>query len=494
MRALRVVASVAWAGCLVLAHAADAQGQDDSCPAVISYPDQLIDSAIARAQCLRGLQRFPEAASVLQHALGMAQPGDPRVPDLQRMLLSMASPQDVCTAVAPCRNADRTVREAVDAARRIVTDLRDLDEVPNVSIDARAQARALSFIGTGSTLVPTDYYNAQHALAYKVQPIVLAGVHADIRLGSPLISDVSEFVKRHPEFLNLRFGYETDRVYQSGGSITPTGPLAQELGIRGEAADVLNGAITLLGVGVEGEYATFTNGRVQEQNLAAGTVVSDAPLQFTRKRVELTFDTSQYWELPGASWHRTNQYERFHDGSSAWVLRAVYYDLTLPRIAYLVQSDAQGNAIVAAESAPQTIDVSLAAGGLSYRWAMLTGKYGFLQSEYTLLFGGGSVNFTMPASTSMPQGPGNQVALSEATVAVVSRVGVRGEVRLALDQEFQSNLYFGASLGAEQYYANAQVPGSLSGVVGFSDAFWSAMGYASFRFDYRRDPAVTSEQ
>jgi hypothetical protein len=368
--------------------------------------------------------------------------------------------------------------DKVDRAVDAVSTLRhvDLSEIPSVSADVHGEVRVLSFIGTGSTAVPDTYYNAKQALAYKVEPIVLAGGHLDLRFGNEAWDKIKEY-------LNIQLGYETDRAFESGGTIASVGPLSQELGITGVAADVIDGAVSFFGVGIEGEYATFTNGRVQEQDVATGNVLSDAPLQFTRKRVEATFDLSEHFDLPWAHWGTREG--RLHDGSSAWILRAVYYDLTLPRIAYLTQSDAQGNDIVVAESAPQNIDVVFGAAGGSYRWSIVSGRSGFLTTEFTLLFGGGNVNFTMPASTSSPQSSSNSVALSEGTFAMVSRVGVRGEVRLPLDCGYQSNIYFGGSLSAEQYYARASVPGSVSGTVGFSDAFWSALGYASFRFDYR---------
>src|SRR5262249_25426680 len=114
-------------------------------------------------------------------------------------------------------------------------------------------------------------------------------------------------------------------------------------------------------------------------------------------------------------------------------------------------------------------------------WAIVGGRCGFLATDLTLLLGGGTVSFHMPARLAEPASPNNRVQLDEGTFAVVTRLGLGGELRL-FGEDDGVGLIAGASFRVEQYYAEAQVPGSTSGSVGFADAFYSALVHVSVRY------------
>ncbi len=369
-------------------------------------------------------------------------------------------------------DAARTVEEA----RRVVelaTFFNDPDArvyvhrfnsiVARLAVDLGADGRVVGFIGSGSSFAPSTFFNSKSALAYRVAPIVLAGVHARMGLAD----------KDGWNLLRLKAGYETDRVYRSGGSLTPTS-LTNQLGISGVAADIVSGAVAYVGIGIEGELARFTNGRVQLQDVASGMVLSDAPLVFTRTRLEATVNLTRYLSpSPSAS-------SKPEEHRSRWTARALYYKLALPRIAYLTQKDAATqDDVVVAESEPQNIQVAFGAAGASYTWVIAAGDRGYVATDLTLLIGGGEVAFSMPANLGQAAGPTNRVQLHEPTIAAVTRVGLNGDVRLNSDEVA---IFFGAAIGAEQYYANASVPGSTSGSVGFADAFYFANVHVTFRY------------
>src|SRR5262249_43285368 len=110
-------------------------------------------------------------------------------------------------------------------------------------VDLRAGGEAFIYtsVGTsdkqGSDDVKYNYTGRQYKLDYRVQPIVLAQARLDV---------VLDWI-RMPGVANLGFGYATDRVYRSGGSIE-SNSLTNQLGVDGVASDVLDAGLGLLGV------------------------------------------------------------------------------------------------------------------------------------------------------------------------------------------------------------------------------------------------------
>lgn len=436
---------------------------------------------IRAAECLQSQHRVSDALQWYARARGFASA------DLISLIEErMASLRSDAPGVAANAAFDQAMKQLEangsdrEAARRYAAIARDLattpeeikrvkdlaDEilrgVPSFSLDVSFKTSVLGFIGSGSSITPDRFFNTKNALLYSVQPIVLGGFSAQARF----------LDTRGWEKYGLRIGYETDRIFGGGGTITNS-TLAQQLGVNGVAADIVNGALALSGVGFEGEHATFTNGRVRRIDVPSNTRADEAPLKFSRTRLEGTFDLTRFI---------TKDDDKPRLDTQRWQvgLNALYYQVALPRIAYLTQRDTSNQTIVVAESEPQSIDVGFGAGGATGRLAT-GGDWGSIGAFLTLMIGGGQVAFNMPARVAEPAGPNNRTHLREPTVAVVSRAGIYGDVHLAGDTYAA---FMGASLNGEQYYAEAHVPGTVEGSVGFADAFYTALLTVTVRYRY----------
>lgn len=333
--------------------------------------------------------------------------------------------------------------------------------IPDWTLSADAQARGLWFVGSGPG--SAEVYGATNRLAFQVKPILLAGMSA--RLGFP--------DRKGWEDLGLDGSYETDRAYSSGGTVQTT-QLNQQLGVSSAYSDIFAAALNVVGVRGEIEFATFTNGRVQIQDVATGTPFADAPLVFTRVRADATLNLSRYFIDADSAVVRPEA-ER-----SSLFLRVTHYELRLPRIVYLTQrqsytppgaSQPREIDVVVVETPAQNIDVSFTGVGATYRWAMARGEIGLVAADATLVPGLGQVSYYLPARLGEPAGPGNRLDRDDFLFGLVGRLGLTAQAAL-LRGDFSIHVV-GSMLG-EEYLANATIKGDPGGTIGFRDTFFSA--------------------
>ena len=348
---------------------------------------------------------------------------------------------------------------------------------PDFTLTVDATARFLAFRGsTGAPGSGTDtaVYGARNQLAFDVQPIVVAGVRGGITVPTA----------KGWEAFGLRGSYETDRAFRSGGTISSSNSLASSLGATGASADLIDAAIHVSGVGFEAEYATFSAGRVQVQDVTTGTPSADAPLTFTRTKLEASFDLGPYITNPPAS--RPAKQRR------TLVALADYYSVQLPRIIYLTQDLPYGGAgsngspptrtTVVLETPPQPVTLAIAALGVLGREVLAQGPGGYWRAQATGLLGVAEPQFYLPARLDAPMSSTNRVASGGTAFAAIGRVGTDFEVRLTGDV---LSLWLGGELHGEFYYASLNIPGEYGGQVGFQDFFVSGRGFLSLHYDQR---------
>ena len=124
-----------------------------------------------------------------------------------------------------------------------------------------------------------DYTGRQNKLDYRVRPILLASARLELAI---------DWV-RLPSAISAGVGYQTDRLWSSGGSIQSTS-LARTLGVQGTASDVIDGALGFLGVRAAAKIARFDAGEVDLVRAQDGAVLGTAPLKLSYTQADLGYD------------------------------------------------------------------------------------------------------------------------------------------------------------------------------------------------------------
>jgi hypothetical protein len=205
-----------------------------------------------------------------------------------------------------------------------------VDQIVGITLDsfrldlkAGGEAFIYSAIGTADRNGDNyDFRGRKYKLDYRIDPIYLASARLDI---------VLDWI-RLPGAANLGFGYSTDRVFKSGGSIDHTS-LTDELGIKGIASDVIDAGLGILGVRSDVKIATFTAGHVNKVVATnVGQVVDTSPLQLKLTQVDVGYDIM---------WLVDNDQIRAY--VEEFVVGGRYLQYTLPRIVYeLVDTGTNG--------------------------------------------------------------------------------------------------------------------------------------------------------
>jgi hypothetical protein len=178
----------------------------------------------------------------------------------------------------------------------------------------------------GDSKVNKDYTGALRRLTYDVKPILFAAFNLD--LGFDYI--------RLPNAAKLNFGYKTDRVFSSNGSIDNSGNLAQSIGVKGVASDVLDLGLGILGVKTAFKRASFTAGTVRYVDFNSGQAIGDprnptapleAPFQIQYTQIDVGYDIAfLLGEKAGKAY------------IEELVVGGRYFDYSLPRILYELEN------------------------------------------------------------------------------------------------------------------------------------------------------------
>jgi hypothetical protein len=221
----------------------------------------------------------------------------------------------------------KALKEDVDKSPGFVLAESVVDQIVGITLDSfrldlKAGGEAFIYSNVGTADRSGDQYDfrgRKFKLAYHIDPIILASARLDI---------VLDWI-RLPGAANLGFGYSTDRVFKSGGSIESSS-LVDQLGIKGVASDVIDAGLGLLGVRSSVKIATFTAGKVNKVQATNVTgVVDTAPLQVKLTQVDVGYDIM---------WLVTDDKIRAY--VEEFVVGGRYLKYELPRIVYeLIESN-----------------------------------------------------------------------------------------------------------------------------------------------------------
>jgi hypothetical protein len=208
-----------------------------------------------------------------------------------------------------------------------------------------------------SNKVVKDYTGHLRELRYEVKPIMLAAFNANVGF---------DYIQL-PNAGNFNFGYKTDRVFSSGGSVE-SGSLSQQLGVKGVASDALDFGLGILGVKTAVRVATFTAGTVHYVDATTGNdvVLGGKPatgiFQINYTQIDVGYDLSF---LLGESAGKYFLEELTVGGR--------YFQYALPRILYELEYNGPPNADTktykwVSESAPQNVTSKYYMGGVTGRF------------------------------------------------------------------------------------------------------------------------------
>jgi len=258
-----------------------------------------------------------------------------------------------------------------------------------------------------------DYTGRKLKLDYRIKPIILAQARLDI---------VLDWIQL-PGAANLGFGYSTDRVYNSGGSIEYTS-LSKQLGIKSGFSDVFDFGLGLLGIRSGVRIAKFNAGEVRTVDaLDVTRVVDKSPLQMTQTQVDVGYDI--LFAAADASLR-------------AWVEELVvgvrYFKYSLPRILYELKNVStdpnQKTFVFSRESPPQPVDAQYYMAGMHARFGVGESPRFSPFLDIDLFGGAGPTSFYFLADQTLPDTDANRQFSKQ--VAFAFNGGVTGGVRWRL--------------------------------------------------------------
>lgn len=290
-------------------------------------------------------------------------------------------------------------KTSIEATAGFVLKESVVDQVVGVTLDSfRAQAKAggeaFFFQGIGQdekseqkqgdATVRKDLTGRLRTLNYKVGPILLAAFN--LNLGFDYI--------HLPNAVGLNFGYKTDRVFSSGGTIE-SGSLGQQFGLKGAASDALDFGLGVLGVRSNVRLANFTTGTVTYADAAGNNIAGpdgkpvEAPLQISFTQIDLGYD------LAFALGEKAGKYYL-----EELIVGARYFRYELPRVLYELENtlppeSQDKNFVYLNETLPQTVSSLYYMGGATGRFGKGEAATFSPFGELGFYIGGGPTAYTL---------------------------------------------------------------------------------------------------
>ena len=305
-----------------------------------------------------------------------------------------------------------------------------------------------------SKSVVKNYNGHLRELRYEVKPIMLAAFNANVGFDYIQLPNAGVF----------NFGYKTDRVFSSGGSVE-SGSLSNQLGVKGVASDALDFGLGILGVKTAVRVATFTAGTVHYTDAAGTDIIlggkaATGVFQINYTQIDVGYDLAF---LMGESAGKYFLEELTVGGR--------YFQYALPRILYELEYTGDPNADKktynwVSESAPQTVTSKYYMGGVTGRFgagpsAMIApfadlGIYaGAGPSSYYLRTKAPTAqNVDSPATTDLSNPAQNQLQKKNAIAAnVVLALGARlhithgSRLRISGEAQYRAELLYAQTKG-----------------------------------------------
>ncbi len=261
-----------------------------------------------------------------------------------------------------------------------------VDQVLGVQWDAlhahvRLDGEVLFYHQIGTNGISGDYTGRTRRLDYAVAPIATIG--GRIMLGFDWLHIQNA--------ASLNGSFQTDRFYSANGTITGSGSLAQQLGLKGVASDVVDIAADLIGIRTRVKNARFTAGEVTQIAVDPKTgrdlgVVDRAPMQVGFTQVDVAYNTAFLLppDVVGAYW------------IEELLVGFRYMNYRLPRILYELKDVAPRGS----KSQDFRFDRESPAQKLTSNYYMGGGTFRFGQGEEHVVSLYGDVGFYGGAGTS----------------------------------------------------------------------------------------------
>ncbi|MBX3227948.1 MAG: hypothetical protein KIT84_28030 [Labilithrix sp.] len=273
-----------------------------------------------------------------------------------------------------------------------------------------------------------DFRGRRFKLDYRVDPIILASARLDV---------VFDWI-RLPGAANLAFGYSTDRVWKSGGSVT-TSSFTEQLGITGVASDIIDAGLGLLGVRTSVRVADFTAGELRQvQATNVENAVASAPLKLKMTQIDVGYDLL---------WLIENEYIKAH--TEEIVVGARYYQYTLPRIVYELQDDGGGRFTYRRETPAQPVESRFYMLGGNVRFGVGDAPRWSPYLDLGFYGGGGPTGFYFTPDPLLPDGPRDNAREAAFGLNGLGALGLRlrllprgSRVRLDLRAEYRGSLIY----------------------------------------------------
>ncbi len=288
-------------------------------------------------------------------------------------------------------------------------------------------------------------------LDYAVDPIFMFGIKAAVGF---------DWIQL-PDAANLNFGFATDRMWSSGGTIE-SGSLGEQLGLEGVVSDIFDIGLGLLGVKTDVKIATFTGGEVTEMVVdSAGNdqkVARDAngderisPFQFTYTQISAGYDISFFFP----------EWRRYYIEELSLGFR--YFDYRLPRILYELKdtnpSPEYDTYVFVRESPAQPVDTTLYMGGARFRWGLGEVPIVAPYLDFGLYFGGGPVEYYFLKDSNKADKSKNREWYAGSAFGMDISLGLGLRVRLT-PKKFPLRAFLGAQWRGEFIYESVSQEGA----------------------------------
>jgi hypothetical protein len=299
-----------------------------------------------------------------------------------------------------------------------------VDQVVGVQLDAltahaKLDGELMFFHQLGTNGASGDYTGRTRRLEYSVKPVSMIGGRVIVAFDWLHMQNAA----------SLNGGFNTDRLFSNNGTISSSGSLGNQLGLKGFVSDVLDIGVGLLGVRTRLKNATFTAGEVREIGVSPLTgqdtgVTRKAPLQLSYTQLDVGYDISFLMpETAGKYW------------IEELLVGFRYMNYRLPRILYELQDTAppeseNQNFAFDRESTPQTLSSKYFMGGGTFRFGQGEGRTVSLFGDLGVYGGAGPTSYYFLADTKAPDVESNRAKQHPTSLVLDVSAGLGCRVRL----------------------------------------------------------------
>ena len=298
-----------------------------------------------------------------------------------------------------------------------------VDQIVGVQLDsitahAKLDGEVMFFHQLGTNGASGNYTGRTRRLEYSVKPVAMVGGRVIVAFDWLHMANAA----------SLNGGFNTDRLFSTNGSISSSGSLGNQLGLKGFVSDVLDIGVGLLGVRTRLKNATFTAGEVREIGVSPSGqdtgVVGRAPLQLSYTQLDIGYDISFLMpEFAGKYW------------IEELLLGFRYMNYRLPRVLYELRdtapagSDSQ-NFAFDRESPAQTLRSKYFMGGGTFRFSQGEGRTFSLFGDLGIYGGAGPTTYYFLKDVTAPDVPANRTEQSPTALVFDISAGLGAHVRL----------------------------------------------------------------